>query len=850
MAATQHARSVVFATFMVLLLGISVGQAKPPPAASDGSTPGTHIGAKAKPQPLDTTPKGPDLDAFAQAYERANQPPILVLVGRDTRIYQTPGQSATGIRSDIVGSVTGGHLNLIDAEGNALKLHGDIEEMLLHIPDVELLNLDALAESDRREVALLQEQDEYRAVDLLATKLNAELVLLVKLIDTHAVHDKGARYRVLVETIDVPRGRKIGGFTFDWMQDTDSITIKRYANEIARKFMEQFVRAKQRGGEAGAARKFTVKFIGLEEANQMRSARDAFKRVDGVSKVLTRGMSKAGGDSVATLEVTYAGDPLDLVFDVQDEMTKTLGMAADASDVQAGTITFKATSILPDINPNYVIRVIGVDQASDAVQIRKQFLAITGVTSVIDQGLPSMRDGKLRGEWRVVYNGQPLDLLEQTTASVRDVTGELVQSELIYETDTKTRERMPVINLLITGPTPRWIILMSEKDPQYETMRAQLLTEYRDEGSPKIGIMVNRALVEVDENTDPSIEQEVIRLLRDDPENEHLKGLIATLSTQGNEHDNTVISGTKPTGTSEAGQEAPGIRQSSQPGKGDGVVVAINLISGDVNNASGTAKPSPTTTGRNTDAKETTNPAGEAETFNVQLNNLQVENAIYKQFIRLGMTMVDPNSVRDRIAAKAEKAKRIYKEDELVWLLGREAGLDIVILGHGKLVSPQKIGNRDEHPSIVYTFRAVRVNDGITLAADTYAADLSGYGGQDEEHVFIDSIARYFTGNLADQLWTQWQPPRMITVTLHNVKTQKDVITVMKSVRDNIAAVQDVTFIKHEAGVEGGFGEFTIRYKDTYEALIENIARQEKDLPFDLDASGTDRDTLTIRLRD
>ena len=719
---TQHARKLVlFSLTLAMMLTASFSEAKPPPPTSGGPTPPAHTGSKPKPKPIDTTPKGPDRARFAQAYERADEPSMLVLVGRDTRTFEKLGTTATGSRSANSTKVIGGELNLIDVEGNAQKLHADIESILLENPDVDLLDLSALTEVDRREAALLKMDGDNKAVDLLATKLNAEIVLLVRLIDTPAVRAKGARYRVILETIDVPRGRKIGSYSFDWMQGTDSRTVRAYATAITRKFMDQFINVKLRGGADGAPRKYTVKFIGLDDAMKLRAARDAFKLADGVSKARTRGMSKAGGTSVGELQVTFAGDPLDLVFDVNTAMSKSLGMVADASDIQAGTITFKVGKLQAVAAPPFKIVVQGVSKADEAVAIREKLKLIPGISEVTDQGMVTPPGGVPQAVWTSRYFGQPLDLAQQASGAVSEVTGGSVNSEVTFD----PAARMSVVTLMVTGPAPRWLMLMSPELAEGRKLRAEFKQAYNAQNAPKVGLMVNRVLVDVGSKADPTIEQEVIRLLREDPDNPNLKALIAKLNG-----GNAEVSGT---GLAQGGGEG---------GAGEGVVVSLNLVSGDVNNNATT--PNNTTTVVNGSA------------FNLELNNAQVENAIYKRFIKLGVTMLDPGTVRTLIADQAAKTKSVMKEDELVRLLGDKGGMDIAILGHGRLIEGKRGAAGQTPPSIVYTFRAIRLKDGVTLAADSFARDLSFTKGQDEADQFIAEVARYFAGNLADQVWSQW----------------------------------------------------------------------------------------------
>lgn len=183
---------------------------------------GPVVASKAPPPRRQPSPAelGPDVGRFARAYERANEPVMLVLVGLVdpgvagvNRVEQTATGSPQGNR--VEPRYAGARIKLFDPTGDTTKLRSDIEQILLRNPDVELVSPDALAEADRREVRLLQLRDEREAIRLLATKVNAELTLIVRMLDTPQVRARGANYRVDVELLDVVRGRKIGGFGRD-----------------------------------------------------------------------------------------------------------------------------------------------------------------------------------------------------------------------------------------------------------------------------------------------------------------------------------------------------------------------------------------------------------------------------------------------------------------------------------------------------------------------------------------------------------------------------------------------------------------------------------------------------------
>ncbi len=607
----------------------------------------------------------PDVGLFAEAYQRAGEPTLLVLTGIDSRPaairygsntddLQPQGRTATGI-PDTAEYYVGSHLALFDPTGDSAKLGGDIEEVLLQNLDVDLVDLDALAERDRREVRLLQQRDEDGAIALLAEKLNAEVVLLVRMLNTPAVEQRGALYRVFVDVVDVPRGRKIGGFTFDWTQGADGVMVKRYGQQIARKFIEQFAAWYARGDDAAAARRYSVRLVGVGDVAEVVEAKRAFADLPGVSRIKERGFTTDGQASVATLDLRYTGSPLELMVGLQETARETLGLEIDATDGASGTIT------------------------------------------------------------------------------------------LIAPTD-KQRD-----------PADRWLALVDKDDPDHEAVVAELMHEYEGEGRPKIGIIVNRAA-------------------SDDDASDSGDALGAEVDNRG------------------------------------GVFVNISVDPGD-------------------------GPSTAPIDAGPLLDTRRMEDAMYKQMLELGLTMVDPDYARQRLAGQADKAKQVYGEDELVFRLGQAAGLDIVIQGVG----------RERPGGAAYTFRAVRINDGVTLAAEGVSHN---YWLRRQEQATVNLMAAYATGHLLDQMMIAWSPASAIEVTVTDAADQREVFAIMDALKNNVDAIESVRFERYDAGEAGGVGVFTLSYRGEHDALLGSIDEQGQKLPFELVPTGTTRDTIALRVED
>ncbi len=152
-------------------------------------------------------------------------------------------------------------------------------------------------------------------------------------------------YRVNVDVLEPARGRKIGGFSFDWYESTQSRMIKRYAEQISRKFIEQF--AAWYGDGERPARPYTVRLLGVPDAGSLVQYKQAIEKLEGVKSVNDRGFSAGKDATVATLRVLYTGGPLELVYAMQTA-GKDLGLAFEAADAASGTLTLQVGAAPPE----------------------------------------------------------------------------------------------------------------------------------------------------------------------------------------------------------------------------------------------------------------------------------------------------------------------------------------------------------------------------------------------------------------------------------------------------------------------------------------------------------------------
>lgn len=260
-----------------------------------------------------------DAARWERLYEQGGEPRVIVLAGVSTA--ERPGRGV------------GASLMTMDAGGDAFLLKSELERTLLEGRGVEIANLDALSDMDRRDAELMMLSREREAVDLLSTALDAPLALVARLQPGAG----GTRYRVTFEAIDVPRGRTISTVAFDWKGQDDARTIKRYARLLANDFVDGYER---HVAGFGAARPYTVRVLGAD-VRSLRNLVSELEQAPGVERVAVGQRQQARRTSIAELRVRYVGSAFDLTSDLLDA-GDTNHLELDSLDMTSGTIVVRA----------------------------------------------------------------------------------------------------------------------------------------------------------------------------------------------------------------------------------------------------------------------------------------------------------------------------------------------------------------------------------------------------------------------------------------------------------------------------------------------------------------------------
>lgn len=668
------------------------------------------------PTPVNQNNNAPNLQAFADAYDAAGEPRILVAVGA-TNTPKALGQLLLGMFAP-------------EDFGHAQALSRSIEEQLLKNNNVELVDPNMIQASVQRERAILAGQNETAVLKTLNTSLNADLVLMIQLVRDPDILKRGGQFRVMVDSIDVARGRRLTTFTFDWMQGTDAGTIKAYAEQVTRKFIEQYAHA-MRAGDLS----YNLLVMGVADAGELRSYQKSLEKDKNISSVRSRGFSRTTtstenrgkATNVGQLRVRYTGSALDLA--------DALSIAAEDSLKRKATITTAEGGI-----------------------IHVRLGAATG--GAADDGKAWNKDFE-----KDLLPERLVDFLHDDAASVR--------------------------------------------------AQSTFQEVYRNQGSPKIGVILNR------------------RINEDEARTEDVKKELASPIAEG------LAAGALKGDAQGGGQANAGA---------DGSAVNINL--GNNQNTSARTVQLLLQADRDlrTDIRTEKNVV-RRDNFTTRL----VEDGISQRLRKLSMTTLDASFVRNRIMQKSTNARQFFNESDLEAILlqqSRDAGLDIALVGYSFVnldARTLKVTNNQldvsNHHRLGFTLRAVDVASGEILGSVSVAEVQA-----DELQGMVDAMADHLVGHMAAQMWDTWSGAKMLTVTASNARSTDDVLALMDAIKKDVKGVTQLNFVRHEPTKEGGVGSFTLQYEGSYSDLLRSISAMGQAGAFSLESRGTSRSELNVKL--
>ncbi len=271
-----------------------------------------------------------DTARWADSYQRAGRPRVLVLAGEGTG--QARGLSPAALLSNDDDAAVSSKLRVSFLEA-------------LNSPEADL---DVVADSDwraalarlRANTDLNRERDASR---LIAQQLDAELLIVLRLVKSQR---QGSPFAVVVEASDAARGRQGLTFTYDWKGPLDAIEFKEYAAEMAIKFTDDYAR------RVGNPARHTIQLLGLTTPEQQKIAKDALAGLSGVRTARTRTSGAATGgrseEGIIEFELAFAPGTFADSTDIKAEAAAALaarGFGVEDRQTEPGRIAMR---LVPD----------------------------------------------------------------------------------------------------------------------------------------------------------------------------------------------------------------------------------------------------------------------------------------------------------------------------------------------------------------------------------------------------------------------------------------------------------------------------------------------------------------------
>lgn len=246
-------------------------------------------------------PEGADIERWTQAYDDFGAPEILVMCG-----WSSGNPTASAGESSF--------FNLRETPF-AVQLQGAFLDVINDpAADVYLVDNGVVRDTIARLQTTLNNNSERSAMRLLANEVRADMIVQIQLIDRSS---NDTPNRVRFQSIDTTNGRTLTTKVFDWKLGNSTADVKRYADQIARVFIND-IAARTRN-----AQRYNLRVFGpMRDATLARSIKNWIEGIRGVERVRARTNSTERHPYTGTTEalvrydVRYTGDFMDLSAEV------------------------------------------------------------------------------------------------------------------------------------------------------------------------------------------------------------------------------------------------------------------------------------------------------------------------------------------------------------------------------------------------------------------------------------------------------------------------------------------------------------------------------------------------------
>lgn len=257
--------------------------------------------------------------AFVQAYHRARDPRLMVLVHADTRRHAY----------DRIGAGPGDYHAIAISMIDYLNANGQVD-----IRDAKMLK-----QRLSREKFLAVENGDSSALPLLRHELQTDVLVNISATPT-SQSSAGTAVRLTEEALSTTDGRILAADYVDMPLPMSKTNINMYTRFLAAKLMSKLANV-WGGGGGRAYHPIEVRIYHVRNVDSVLRIRRFIERVRGVHTVITRGITGGRGAGYGVLDVRYSGSPTAFYYALKREMRGTHGLSA--TDIQGNTIDLQAT---------------------------------------------------------------------------------------------------------------------------------------------------------------------------------------------------------------------------------------------------------------------------------------------------------------------------------------------------------------------------------------------------------------------------------------------------------------------------------------------------------------------------
>ncbi|HEX3355478.1 MAG TPA: hypothetical protein VHS31_00755, partial [Tepidisphaeraceae bacterium] len=291
------------------------------------------------------------IDSFKKAYRKAGRPKLLILVGLARDPLHDPGQGGiVGGKAQGVG--VGEDLSFTDTTGITELLENGIGEILNDDGTIKLVDRAALVEKDRRDAESLAQNDADEAIDAMARKVNADLVLFIKFRPTTLANAGQTNYAFscISELKDINTAQKLPLTPFNWDGELNNERARVYSAVLSNLICQRYAKWQ---AATGGLRDMSVKIISFADSQAPAKVRRLLKKMDGVDGDVDMSTeTTTDGGTNATYEFQFDGNGADLQDAITDA-AKGAGLPLAVLDQKKNSIIFRvggdgATAQAPD----------------------------------------------------------------------------------------------------------------------------------------------------------------------------------------------------------------------------------------------------------------------------------------------------------------------------------------------------------------------------------------------------------------------------------------------------------------------------------------------------------------------